>query len=294
MSAVLPVLSLRIHFNFRQLTSRSPKPIRHRHCYTHTVAAAVSSAPAVMATDNVRIFFILSPFTRFGPLPGIVSREETVACVKTELAITINTVLSSQEKEHDILICGAGIIGSAIAYYLAEKGVKSTVVEKGDVACASSGNFSCPHNSQLDMKCSNGSRSAPITPQYSVITGRCTSVQAHLSRFQLLWPTNLKAYASHAVPQTRAGKAGGFLALDWNDSSPVGPLARLSYALHQELAKSLGEDTGYREVRTFSVTASAKPGARLSCNMHVTHGRRLFSSAWAASVVFALPDTSCS
>ncbi len=37
------------------------------------------------------------------------------------------------------MICGAGIIGSAIAYYLAEKGVKATVVEKGDVACASSG-----------------------------------------------------------------------------------------------------------------------------------------------------------
>ncbi|CAL8464301.1 g3836 [Coccomyxa elongata] len=99
-------------------------------------------------------------------------------------------------EEHEVLICGAGIIGSAIAYYLAEKGVKSTVVEKGDVACASS------------------------------------------------------------------GKAGGFLALDWNDSSPVGPLARLSYALHKELATTLGEDTGYREVRTFSVTASAKPGRR--------------------------------
>ncbi|EIE18649.1 D-amino acid oxidase, partial [Coccomyxa subellipsoidea C-169] len=87
----------------------------------------------------------------------------------------------------NVVICGAGIIGSAIAYYLAEKGVKATVVEKGDVACASS------------------------------------------------------------------GKAGGFLALDWNDSTAVGPLARLSYVLHKELAQSLGADTGYREVRTYSV-----------------------------------------
>lgn len=60
-----------------------------------------------------------------------------------------------------------------------------------------------------------------------------------------------------------AGKAGGFLALDWNDSTAVGPFARLSYALHKELAQSLGADTGYREVRTYSVTASAKPGWRL-------------------------------
>ncbi|KAK9904744.1 hypothetical protein WJX75_001711 [Coccomyxa subellipsoidea] len=59
-----------------------------------------------------------------------------------------------------------------------------------------------------------------------------------------------------------SGKAGGFLALDWNDSTAVGPLARLSYSLHKDLAQSLGADTGYREVRTFSVAASAKPSRR--------------------------------
>ncbi len=78
-------------------------------------------------------------------------------------------------------------------------------------------------------------------------------------------------YASEVVLRLCAGKAGGFLALDWNDSSAVGPLARLSYALHKELAKTLGEDTGYREVRTFSVAASAKPGLRLSYMMHAFH-----------------------
>lgn len=29
-----------------------------------------------------------------------------------------------------------------------------------------------------------------------------------------------------ALAAAASGKAGGFLALDWNDSSPVGPLAR--------------------------------------------------------------------
>ncbi|KAL4857919.1 ATP-binding cassette sub-family G member 2 [Chlorella vulgaris] len=52
-----------------------------------------------------------------------------------------------------------------------------------------------------------------------------------------------------------SGKAGGFLALDWNDSSPIGPLARRSYALHAELAQELGaESTGYRPVNTHSIS----------------------------------------
>ncbi|PNW71927.1 hypothetical protein CHLRE_16g671450v5 [Chlamydomonas reinhardtii] len=54
-----------------------------------------------------------------------------------------------------------------------------------------------------------------------------------------------------------SGKAGGFLALDWNDSSPVGPLARLSYRLHPQLAaelrEQLGRDVGYRTVHTWQV-----------------------------------------
>lgn len=48
-----------------------------------------------------------------------------------------------------------------------------------------------------------------------------------------------------------AGKAGGFLALDWNDSSPpLGALARTSYALHAQLAEQLQADVGYRTVHT--------------------------------------------
>lgn len=44
------------------------------------------------------------------------------------------------------------------------------------------------------------------------------------------------------IAPAASGKAGGFLALDWNDWSPVGPLARRSFALHQELANTLGAD----------------------------------------------------
>ncbi len=62
----------------------------------------------------------------------------------------------------------------------------------------------------------------------------------------------------HEVAGAASGKAGGFLALDWNDGSPVGKLARRSYALHRELAAAFGaEAIGYRVVETLSVAASA-------------------------------------
>lgn len=38
-----------------------------------------------------------------------------------------------------VIVCGGGIIGSAIAYYLTLKGVATTVVERAAIACASSG-----------------------------------------------------------------------------------------------------------------------------------------------------------
>ncbi len=89
--------------------------------------------------------------------------------------------------EHSrVVICGAGVIGSAIAYYLALRGVAATIVERCDVACAAS------------------------------------------------------------------GKAGGFLALDWCDNSPLSSLARKSFHLHAELADTFGEAYGYRRMTTLA------------------------------------------
>lgn len=90
-------------------------------------------------------------------------------------------------REKRIVVCGAGVIGCAVAYFLARRGASPTIVE----------------------------RSAP---------GAAAS-----------------------------GRAGGFLALDWNDSSPVGPLARASFALHRELSRDLEADVGYRAVETLLV-----------------------------------------
>lgn len=96
----------------------------------------------------------------------------------------------------NIVICGGGVIGASIAYYLGKRGVACQIIERSSVAAAAS------------------------------------------------------------------GKAGGFLAADWQDGADTGPLARRSFELHAQLADELQEDTGYRRVTTLAVTCSAQPGAK--------------------------------
>ena len=114
-----------------------------------------------------------------------------------------------------VIVCGAGVIGASVAYFLACRGVSVTVVERSGVACAAS------------------------------------------------------------------GKSGGFLALDWCDGSPLGPLARASFALHAELAGQLGTDYGYRRMDTFMLAARER-GA-------VAGGHRVAAPRWldGAGVVTA-------
>ncbi len=91
-----------------------------------------------------------------------------------------------------VLICGGGVIGAAIAYFLSRRAAEAVVIERTGVACAAS------------------------------------------------------------------GKSGGFLALDWCDGTPLGPLARRSFALHGELAASVGRQWGYRRLETLSVALSTR------------------------------------
>src|SRR3954468_21671715 len=85
-----------------------------------------------------------------------------------------------------VIICGGGVIGAAIAYFLSLKGARPVVIERHEVAGAAS------------------------------------------------------------------GKSGGFLALDWCRGTPVDALARRSFALHAELADTLGNPWGYRRLTTFA------------------------------------------
>jgi len=84
-----------------------------------------------------------------------------------------------------VLICGGGVIGASIAYFLSCRGVDATVIERTELGCAAS------------------------------------------------------------------GRAGGFLALDWCDGTPLQPLARRSFVLHAQLAEEIGTDWGYRRLTTY-------------------------------------------
>ena len=69
-----------------------------------------------------------------------------------------------------------------------------------------------------------------------------------------------KAGIAHAA----SGKAGGFLALDWNDHSPLGNLARKSFDLHQKLADALDTDIGYRRLTCEAILLDERPDAKLN------------------------------
>src|SRR6266699_4124148 len=59
-----------------------------------------------------------------------------------------------------------------------------------------------------------------------------------------------------------SGKAGGFLALDWCDGTPLQALARRSFALHAELPQRIGGDWGYRRLTTYAGVAGSRSRAR--------------------------------
>src|SRR6187402_2351831 len=84
-----------------------------------------------------------------------------------------------------VVICGSGVIGASIAYYLSRRDVQVTVVERTAVACASS------------------------------------------------------------------GKAGAFLALDWNAGSRLDALARRSFYLHTQLPDEIDADWGFHRLTTY-------------------------------------------
>src|SRR5262249_51260255 len=118
-----------------------------------------------------------------------------------------------------VIVCGAGVIGASVAYFLACRAVRVTLVERTAVACA--------------------------------------------------------------APR----KSGGVLPPPWCDGSPLGPLARVSCALHAELARRLGSDYGYRRMETFMVAARERGD--------VAGGHRVTPPRWVdgAGAVTALLGT---
>lgn len=61
-----------------------------------------------------------------------------------------------------------------------------------------------------------------------------------------------------------SGKAGGFLARDWCDGTPLEAMARRSFDLHAELAAEIGADWGYRRLQTYGGRAGARGGGAVA------------------------------
>jgi glycine/D-amino acid oxidase-like deaminating enzyme len=65
---------------------------------------------------------------------------------------------------------------------------------------------------------------------------------------------NVTVLERSAIACAASGKAGGFLARDWCDGTPLMHLARRSFDLHAELAEDLAGDWGYRRLTTYGGT----------------------------------------
>ena len=94
--------------------------------------------------------------------------------------------------------------------------------------------------------------------------GMCVS--RFQSSFQDRFRDNSPTHAFRRAPAA-SGKAGGFLARDWSDGSPIQELQRRSFDLHAEIAEHLGLSTiDYRRLECVAVavdgSSSKKPGGK--------------------------------
>ena len=112
------------------------------------------------------------------------------------------------------------------------------------------------------------------------IIGTCTAyylAKNHLIRTTLVDPTG-------GIAPAASGKAGGFLALDWNDHSSTGPLTRRSFQLHQELANAFGaESIQYRRLTCAAVSVNPA-AATTSGTTPKPKGKKLEGIEWAQPV----------
>ena len=105
---------------------------------------------------------------------------------------------------------------------------------------------------------------AGVSPPRHVIVCGAGVVGASTAYFLARRGATVTVVERSGVACAASGKSGGFLALDWCDSSPLGPLARASFALHAALARELPADYGYRRMDTYVVAARETGGSRAS------------------------------
>mmetsp|Transcript_30128 Transcript_30128/g.51482 ORF Transcript_30128/g.51482 Transcript_30128/m.51482 type:complete len:371 (-) Transcript_30128:1132-2244(-) len=79
------------------------------------------------------------------------------------------------------------------------------------------------------------------------------------------------------IAPAASGKAGGFLARDWSDGSPIGPLQQRSFDLHAQQAEDLGaENIDYRRLVCMAVGCDERAAA-----VAKPSGKKLEGVEWA-------------
>ncbi|KAI9030224.1 FAD dependent oxidoreductase [Hyaloraphidium curvatum] len=102
----------------------------------------------------------------------------------------------------------------------------------------------------------------PLSPNPRVVIlgggviGACSALQLSLRG------ARVTVVERAGVACAASGKAGGFLAKDWQAGGATGGLAERSFAMHEELAREAGPAYGFRRVDTYSVSAGREKGFR--------------------------------
>jgi glycine/D-amino acid oxidase-like deaminating enzyme len=140
---------------------------------------------------------------------------------------------------------------------------------------------------QLEMSSSSAtttpssSTSSKTPPKHVVIAGAGvigTSTAYYLAQNHGISSTLIDPTGQ--IAPAASGKAAGFLALDWNDHSCVGELARRSFHLHQELADTLGADTiQYRRLTCAAIQVD--PDSGKNANVKRPKGKKVQGIEWA-------------
>jgi glycine/D-amino acid oxidase-like deaminating enzyme len=195
--------------------------MRCRHIRNRAVCTAGTAAATVFflaAQDAIpSMVYAFTPL--FRTKSSVISRSSSSSVLSTlHSNMASNSSDETTPAAKHVVIAGAGIGGTATAYYLV-------------------------HN--------HGERVASIT---------------------LVDPTGTIAPAA-------SGKAGGFLAKDWNDGFPTGLLTRRSFELHQQLANALGAES--IQYRRLSCAAIGVDPARRKGGRGKPSGTKLQGIEWA-------------
>jgi FAD dependent oxidoreductase len=101
------------------------------------------------------------------------------------------------------VICGGGIIGASIAYFLSKRGVNATIIERGDVACAASGTRNKSEQYRLIIKLSQHDRLVDSTPLSALHLHFCPFLRRPYAR----QGRRIPRVGLERRPAGRAGKA---------------------------------------------------------------------------------------